>query len=564
MSESNLGDTWETDAGSHQEALDAEGIRKSQGAFYTPIEFASQIAATAIDNWITHNRTSQTLPRLIDPSCGSGNFLLVAARYLAVRLFELGEFPDYESAILSVVSESIYGVDIDSTAILLACENLAKLAGAELNVEKLKSHFWTGDPLFVDFDKLPASDELFAAENFGTSWRDVFPWTYVDEKWVGFDIVLGNPPFINPMASSRPYDPQQLEHIAENLDLPRGSVFTANISALFLTLAFRLVAQSNGVVAMVQPLSVVGANRALELNSLIQESRPFEVWFRLDKAFDAAVETLVVFTNSSRETSCLVTTGSDRREISVRNAATMTNLLSELLADVLGIPQLSSVAFSTVSDIAISTNDFRDQFYGLQGAVQDLQSAPGPRLVTTALIDFAVNHWGKKETSFARTRFKNPVVQIERLDDRMQNWARGRMVPKVIISTQTRIVEAWVDANAHYLPSIPLISSVPIIQSDLWKLGAAIANPVSAVFAYRNFGGSGMSGKVLKLNGAQIGSLPLPTDIAKWTQAAELLKSLHDKDSGNTSILAEFAWIITSAYGVAGDDPVVRWWLERV
>jgi hypothetical protein len=73
-----------------------------------------------------------------------------------------------------------------------------------------------------------------------------------------------------------------------------------------------------------------------------------------------------------------------------------------------------------------------------------------------------------------------------------------------------------------------------------------------------------MSGKVLKLNGAQIGSLPLPTDIAKWTQAAELLKSLHDKDSGNASILAEFAWIITSAYGVAGDDPVVRWWLERV
>ena len=62
---------------------------------------------------------------IIDPACGSGHFLLAAARRVAVELARIDALPDqptekhYRHALREVISHCIYGVDLNPMAIEL-------------------------------------------------------------------------------------------------------------------------------------------------------------------------------------------------------------------------------------------------------------------------------------------------------------------------------------------------------------------------------------------------------------------------------------------------------------
>ena len=43
----------------------------------------------------------------------------------------------------------------------------------------------------------------------------------------------------------------------------------------------------------------------------------------------------------------------------------------------------------------------------------------------------------------------------------MQEWARRRLVPKVLVANQTQIVEAVCDARGEWLPGVPVIGVYP-------------------------------------------------------------------------------------------------------
>jgi hypothetical protein len=557
-------DAWDTTSEKWQVELEEQGLRKAQGSFYTPIEFARQIAVTAIDRWIESAGPDPEIPRIIDPSCGSGNFLLVASNHLASRMHQMGLFENFESAIAAVVNKSVYGTDIDEKALEFAIENLSQLGGRGVDVELLRSHLVALDPLSIGIERGIRSDELFAQTVFERDWSSVFPEVFNGNDNDGFEIVIGNPPFVNPMGKDRPYSSGELAEIATNLGLPLTAIETANISTLFLFLAQEICQNTGGVVAFVQPLSVIGVNRTLGVGDLIRQSRPFRIWFRLDRAFDANVETIVIFTQRDWNGSCSITTGRDCVEIAIRKSQDQPNFMSECLADVLNIPHLSLVSGPTVSSLAIATNDFRDQFYGMQQGVLEEEFGQHAKLATTALIDFGVNKWGSRETTFAKAKMRFPRVDVPALSGPMQTWAAGKLVPKVIVSTQTKIVEAWVDELGEFLPSIPLISIVPSGKEDVWMIAAAVGNPVSSVFAFRNFSGSGMTGKVLKLNGAQIGNVPLPSNRKAWSEAASILKELHHSPEGDLDLLRSFGEAIIGAYEVDNQRELVDWWLARV
>ena len=46
---------------------------------------------------------------------------------------------------------------------------------------------------------------------------------------------------------------------------------------------------------------------------------------------------------------------------------------------------------------------------------------------------------------FAKREFSAPRVDVARLDARMRAWAPRKLVPKVLVANQTRIVEAVAD-----------------------------------------------------------------------------------------------------------------------
>ena len=121
-----------------EEGSIAGNARKTSGSYYTPDSLVQELIKSALDPVIEQRlATNPAAPtdallsiRVIDPACGSGHFLLAAARRLAEKLAQLRSMEsghegavkpqDYRHALRDVVARCIYGVDRNPMAIELA------------------------------------------------------------------------------------------------------------------------------------------------------------------------------------------------------------------------------------------------------------------------------------------------------------------------------------------------------------------------------------------------------------------------------------------------------------
>jgi hypothetical protein len=118
---------------------DAEGdtkgnARKTTGSYYTPDSLVQELIRSALDPVIDArlavqaDRPAEALLGItvVDPACGSGHFLLAAARRLAERLAALRapegavRAQDYRHALREVITHCVYGVDRNPMALELA------------------------------------------------------------------------------------------------------------------------------------------------------------------------------------------------------------------------------------------------------------------------------------------------------------------------------------------------------------------------------------------------------------------------------------------------------------
>lgn len=149
----------------------AGNARKLTGSYYTPDSLVQELIKSALDPVIAQkiadhpdNPTAALLSlSVIDPACGSGHFLISAARRLAEKLAELRSPDgavrpgDYRHALREVISHCIYGVDRNPMALELARTALW-LEGYEPGqpLGFLDHHLQCGDALLglTSFDQL--------------------------------------------------------------------------------------------------------------------------------------------------------------------------------------------------------------------------------------------------------------------------------------------------------------------------------------------------------------------------------------------------------------------------
>jgi hypothetical protein len=226
------------------------------------------------------------------------------------------------------------------------------------------------------------------------------------------------------------------------------------------------------------------------------------------------------------------------------------------VADLAGVPSLPElVCDGRLADLATATAGFRQQFYGLVPYVRD--DADGPALVTTGLIDAGRCAWGERPARFARRTFAAPRVDTRALgaaDPRLAAWVDRQRMPKVLVATQTKVIEAVVDQDGDWIPSVPVIAVHPRRRVDLWSVAAVLLAPPVAAFAATQHLGAGMGAGVLKLSARQVLALPLPA--RGWDRATALLRAGNLDGAGVE---------MCRAYGLrrADADPILDWWRPR-
>lgn len=114
------------------EGAEARGnARKTTGSYYTPDSLVQALLDSALDPVLDRAERAEDPAKAllelkaIDPACGSGHFLLAAARRIASRLAHVRAegvptAADYRHALRDVVRSCIYGVDRNPMAVELA------------------------------------------------------------------------------------------------------------------------------------------------------------------------------------------------------------------------------------------------------------------------------------------------------------------------------------------------------------------------------------------------------------------------------------------------------------
>ncbi|PZU14965.1 MAG: type I restriction endonuclease subunit M [Citromicrobium sp.] len=169
----------------------------------------------------TEYRDALTALRIVDPACGSGVFLIMAFDWLKAaltrvnaRLAELdgrGQSGDLYDPDSEILTHNLYGVDVNAESVEIAKLSLwIKTARRGKVLDSLDGNLKVGDSLI--------EDSSYAYREHGFSWREAFPEVFAQG---GFDIVLGNPPYvrmelIKPM---KPYLQARYEVVADRADL---------------------------------------------------------------------------------------------------------------------------------------------------------------------------------------------------------------------------------------------------------------------------------------------------------------------------------------------------------
>ena len=493
--------------GERYEARLDRDARRRGGAFYTPSALAAELVAATLGPLLDAGQDPGSIS-VYDPAVGGGALLLAAARFL----IDGGGDP-------RSVAGHLAGVDVDAGAVAVAVASITLLTGA------VPSGVVVGDALA------------------GAPGR--------------FDAVVANPPFLGQLKRATARSREQAA-VAEGR-FGRAAAGYADTAGLFLLRCIELT-RPGGRVGIILPAPMVTARDAAALRRRVgASSRVERLWSPARSDFDAGVRVIAAVVDVSPSPDGPWARG----EWSLLRAR-----------DAHDPPAVELRSDGVVGDRATATADFRDQFYGVAAVAVDEQTVAEhtgdrdrPRLVTCGLIDPALLRWGRGPARLARRAFAHPRAELSALDPRLGAWAAGRLVPKLLVATQTRILEAVADPAGDLLPVVPVISVVAPPES-LWPLLAAVLAPPVAAHARRLHAGAALSADAIKLSARQVAALPLPVDHAAWDEGARAAREATEAGAAGDgdawrAALDRLGVVMCAAYDVPASG-LLGWWAERL
>lgn len=561
----------------HEANLDST-TRKARGIHYTPHDLAATLARRAID--LVEARLGRLPATVCDPSCGSGAFLVAAAEELVTR----GLDP------IDVVTNRLVGYDIDEQAVDVAKDALIVWLSTHTDEDPLRH----ADPdMTLDInarDVLDATDDVSLGEH---------------------DLVIGNPPFLTQLRSSTALGPQRLAALSDRLGELDPYV---DASALFLDIATRSVT-TGGVVCLLQPQSFLcNASARTVRDRVARSGGPIEVWSAQSTPFNASVRVCAISTgpfdrgNSGDDQVVVVWSGGrgtvEPTDVYRVDRPRVGESWGYMIAPAVGIPDLpmrlanhhdgrtdSGIA-RTIGELARTTAGFRDEYYALRDAcTEDSPALQEPRdsgdgtlhvsparVVTTGLIRPGGCDWGSVPARIGGTQWDRPVVRpeaVDRMKDRVRSWVVARMVPKVLVATQSRVVEACADPEGTMVPMTPVISIEPFDgwerlvdphdehDVDIWWIVAALSAPSVSVVALTTHLGSGLSPHSLRWSASAVRDVDLPSDHDSWASGAHVAAQLascppQDRDAH----LEALGRHMLDAHDLTDRDDMFEWWYE--
>ena len=265
---------------------DLDISRKKAGAYYTPENVTSYICRNSIIPALSKSGNATTAEallyeysqdgtvseleerfvklRILDLSCGSGAFLTKAVDVM-LEIYDLisryheseGTYKkggtitmdkfNKEAQIRQIIEQNIYGMDVNENAVKIARLSLYfKLVTTSEPLPTLSSKIVAGNSL------IKSRDKVFDKSDPMTAFSEIL-------MFGGFDVILGNPPYVEDRKSNITY-PKMMERT-------KGC---GNTYAWFIERGLELL-KIGGRLGYIIPVSAMSTERMLKLQDLILE-----------------------------------------------------------------------------------------------------------------------------------------------------------------------------------------------------------------------------------------------------------------------------------------------------
>jgi methylase of polypeptide subunit release factors len=495
--------------------------RKTTGSYYTPAALINVLLDAALDPVLDEAAGRATCEaaqaailnlKVCDPACGSGHFLVAAARRIARRLATVrtGDAKPAPEAIREALGDvavrSIYGVDIDPRAVELTKINLwLECCKPGSPPSLLDQHLPCGNSLLLDWRL--AFPQVFSLSGEGRSpecgragWSG------------GFDVLVGNPPFVNVIHGGIPGAVKKALAVG-----PSRLGGTADLAFHFVSLAHTL-ARPGGRIGFVQPKTFLNADSAAKLRETLRRERPPSRIY--------VPRTTTFFPNTGAYVCLLVLGGGPACSVSDDDRPENASWTGGQIADgnwwratqaILGKldapPATSAVRLGQRFEVQASMT--AGDAYQIKACLRDDAKGPGLKLITTGLIDPFICKWGRVECRYLGRRYANPRIGRRQtlppaLDRRLHKAAR----PKLLIAGLCNRLEAYLDAAGQCVGAVSTFSVFHPADSldDLSRLCRWLNSPAATRQLRAELGAASVGGGYMTVKKKTLAALMVPRD----------------------------------------------------
>lgn len=336
----------------------------------------------------------------------------------------------------------------------------------------------------------------------------------------GFDVVVGNPPYVDSEAMSRSA-PRQRQFIAGAFQSTSGNW------DMYVPFVERSVdvAQESGSVALVTPAKILASDYAAALQTMLLRSGLSEVHDFSDarpfRDADVSVAILVTHKQHGRATTRFVRYGSDlkaTRDVEV-TVESLRKLPTGFISAPLQATNPSVLRFlecpSRLKDIAkLGDGATTGEAYEIRKIVQESGSGSAHghefvRLANTGTIDPFRVLWGAREIRYLGFRGPRPVVPASGLGALSAKRLNQAMSPKVILAGLGKSLEAAY-ADAGVLCGKSSVMVLPSNDVCPYALTALLNAPCVTELYAALFGARGFGAGSMNIGARQLEQLPVP------------------------------------------------------
>ncbi len=388
----------------------------------------------------------------------------------------------------------------------------------------------------------------------------------------GFDIVVGNPPYVDSEAMTR-------------IDAPKRNLYTERFSCaqgnwdlfiLFVERGINLLA-SSGTIALIVPNKLLGApySESIRKRMLKTSVREIRDYSRVRVFKDADVYPIVFVCTNREEKRAVAMTVMETEE-----TASSTKLISEtdFYSDISWARYFASQEGIDIDQRISKFQCLGDFFpticgaatvaeaYEIREIVKD-QNAPSEktsfRLINTGTIDPYVSYWGIQKIRYLKGAFLHPIVSKSDLVAINPRRVQQAESEKLIIGGMTKILECFYD-NGGYLAGKSTTIVLPGRKLPLYY-AAAILNSKLISYWYRiRFKALTLAGGYLRISPNEIKQIPIPVpsskDLEQIKQLVDIIRKepISSEASKSTEALDNCIFRI---YGFSDQEaePIKRW-----